>query len=395
MNFTNSMVVCKSINIGNKNFFDRFQEYHEEYNYIQNRYPVRMMVLNLSLKEVIAIMDKYAIEIQDNTKKVFPITFNFKSYAGQDEDKIGKYLLPDPFDFSGNYYASFIDQILPSRLQDGFDPSKGTELDNPSSEDNRRTYRLMIYRENELNSQIGMVNLNVNQCNLSELLFTGFCQSNDRFKLLLSNLDREVQINKLLITPTSFEDFIKDLDLEFGLYKTPYSIFINNDELVLMNTSNSINIERKDNKKFSILINALAGNMTNNYSLEYPKLICNINKKNVERIQEAKTIQNENVMVHVYPDGKTKKDSENNRNVKIFYKKTMIDRIQTLNPVQREKVFLTLNNFCIGDIDYLTNVTLVEDNSNPIKLRVYKVKRSIYSDWKSKTDIMLFRNLNE
>lgn len=395
MNFTNSMVVCKSINIGNKNFFDRFQEYHEEYNYIQNRYPVRMMVLNLSLKEVIAIMDKYAIEIQDNTKKVFPITFNFKSYAGQDEDKIGKYLLPDPFDFSGNYYASFIDQILPSRLQDGFDPSKGTELDNPSSEDNRRTYRLMIYRENELNSQIGMVNLNVNQCNLSELLFTGFCQSNDRFKLLLSNLDREVQINKLLITPTSFEDFIKDLDLEFGLYKTPYSIFINNDELILMNTSNSINIERKDNKKFSILINALAGNMTNNYSLEYPKLICNINKKNVERIQEAKTIQNENVMVHVYPDGKTKKDSENNRNVKIFYKKTMIDRIQTLNPVQREKVFLTLNNFCIGDIDYLTNVTLVEDNSNPIKLRVYKVKRSIYSDWKSKTDIMLFRNLNE
>lgn len=395
MNFTNNMVVCKSINIGNKNFFDRFQEYHEEYNYIQNRYPVRMMVLNLSLKEVISIMDKYAIEIQDNTKKVFPITFNFKSYAGQDEDKIGKYLLPDPFDFSGNYYASFIDQILPSRLQDGFDPSKGTELDNPSSEDNRRTYRLMIYRENELNSQIGMVNLNVNQCNLSELLFTGFCQSNDRFKLLLSNLDREVQINKLLITPTSFEDFIKDLDLEFGLYKTPYSIFINNDELILMNTSNSINIERKDNKKFSILINSLAGNMTNNYSLEYPKLICNINKKNVERIQEAKTIQNENVMVHVYPDGKTKKDSENNRNVKIFYKKTMIDRIQTLNPVQREKVFLTLNNFCIGDIDYLTNVTLVEDNSNPIKLRVYKVKRSIYSDWKSKTDIMLFRNLNE
>lgn len=395
MNFTNNMVVCKSINIGNKNFFDRFQEYHEEYNYIQNRYPVRMLVLNLSLKEVIAIMDKYAIEIQDNTKKVFPITFNFKSYAGQEEDKIGKYLLPDPFDFSGNYYASFIDQILPSRLQDGFDPSKGTELDNPSSEDNRRTYRLMIYRESELNSKIGMVNLNVNQCNLSELLFTGFCQSNYKFKLLLSNLDREVQINKLLITPTSFEDFIKDLDIEFGLYRTPYSLFINNDEMVLMNTSNSINMERKDDKKFSILINSLAGNMTNNYSLEYPKLICNINKSNTERIQEAKTIQNENVIVHVYPDGKTKKDSEDNRNVKIFYKKTMIDRIQTLNPVQREKVFISLNNFCIGDIDYLTSVTLVEDNSNPIKLRVYKVKRSIYSDWRSKTDIMLFRNLNE
>lgn len=379
-----------AIMIAGVNYQQQFVDYYEDINYIKNQYPIRMLTLNLSLKEIMSIRDTFALsDAQEDTEKVFPVRMTFKATTQDKSD-----LLPDPFEFSGEFLGSIINQDLPADFKSAFVNGETSDIDDPKNVQNRKNYRIVLYRRPEMNTYISPVNINTTGGELANLLFRGWVQStNPNLKLVLSELDRNVTFGKMLFKPIDFPIFLQNLDQEFGLYKTPYSTFIENDKYYIINTSNNINCEYSDGIVSSLILNVNTSGGTPTYSIQDLQYIATIDKSFFNRVQNVQSVFKEKLSTDVYPDGRTKVRS--GRGAPLYYKKTNIDRLELLNPVQREKIIVTLNGVSFKMINPLTKVTVIEDNSKPMSFRIGGIMRKIVGFKDIQTIITLFRNINE
>lgn len=103
-----------------------------------------------------------------------------------------------------------------------------------------------LYRQDELDFQTGdKINFMLTNPKPSEIIMKSYEAIHPKGKLLMSVLENDVNMGQYLIPHLSFNDVVKRLELEVGLYKTSYMMFYENRILMILNTDNYDNINAK------------------------------------------------------------------------------------------------------------------------------------------------------
>ena len=385
---TNDMgcrIAIDSIIIGDAVFHEAsFVGYYEEHAYMKQTFPVRILTISMSQQDVLKIMrsDK---TIQMNRKKMYEVKINLTCF-NQD----GR-VIRSPFNTEGVFYGVVVNQDLKSNFSDSVKPNTaGTSAGEQMLHENQ----IVLYRKPELNfATNSLVNMNITNGKVFGVLLHGFNQVNNGHRFVASLPKVNPSTGAILIPPTNFMEFVNYLDMEYGLYNTPYSMYVENNLFFLLNTNNTHDITIKE--PFTMLISTIKDKHGRSYKPERNSCTIVVHQSAVKRENDAASAS-ETDMVYRYPDGNIEHtNTDTSRSSQVFTKRTNVPRIKRLTPLAREKVKITLEGYGDFKIDMLSFAQINDEREGTLKYRVATKLLKIDGLDSISTALVLFRNMNE
>lgn len=222
--------------IGEINIYDKtgcILEYTEICDYIENMFPVRMLTAEVPITIAQKILSSKKKEI------------NGQKYA-YDMGLSCRVLTDDVFPQIpiqvGNYVAILKDNDNIAHINEIL--KKNTNLQQNDLISSQKVNMVFyLYKENELEFQASpMINYVLDNPKPLEIITKSYELAHPKGKILMSQLENDVDMGKIVIPHMSFLDLIKFLDSEVGLFKTKYMEFYENGIYHLLNTDDIDNI---------------------------------------------------------------------------------------------------------------------------------------------------------
>lgn len=222
--------------IGEINIYDKtgcILEYTEICDYIENMFPVRMLTAEVPITIAQKILSSKKKEI------------NGQKYA-YDMGLSCRVLTDDVFPQIpiqvGNYVAVLKDNDNIAHINEIL--KKNTNLQQNDLISSQKVNMVFyLYKENEMEFQASpMINYVLNNPKPLEIITKSYELAHPKGKILMSQLENDVDMGKIVIPHMSFLDLIKFLDAEVGLFKTKYMEFYENGIYHLLNTDDIDNI---------------------------------------------------------------------------------------------------------------------------------------------------------
>lgn len=259
-----------------------------------------------------------------------------------------------------------------------------------------------LYKPDELKFQDShLINFVLDNPKPFEIIMKAFELVNKDYKIMISNLENDVPMGKIVIPHMSFSDLIKYLDLEVGLYNTDYINFMENGIYYLLNTNDAskINAENKtlqstielfidrhkDGKTYPAFI-ARKGNNTYQISVD----VANVN------IEVLNSSVYSDANIFIKPDGhRNYHENPLSRKTNIVRKITAVNPLKKDNTMAMEVISFSVQGFPIRKITPLTTVIMTDSSGQPRTYRVSYKEIAIESHAGSSVFIKAFRRIKK
>lgn len=336
-------------------------KYTEISDYWNNKYPVRILQIEIPFKDVHAIL--YTEKNKVNNREMYDIN-----------------VLVSPLDNQGFQNKPFVDGMFKAILKDGDIKNDFSEEIKPDSRMANRELGVIevplvfyLYKEEELKYSQTDFNLVMNNPTLSQAWVTGFSRANPNLKAIVSKFEHNPTMGMLIIPPTGYPDYLEYLEDEAGFFSTKYMDYIEHGVYFLLNRNNNVNVKCA-NLEFTITLNV--ARKLEDRTDQYIRKLDDFNYEMSVSANDVKvTISNDksfgNTTKYVPPSGQgARSDRGLSRNMDLVYKTTEVQHITKLeNPIY-ELVEINMNNNSVNFVTPLTKFSLMDSAGKP---RTYRV----------------------
>lgn len=347
--------------------------YHEEVDYIGNKFPTRVLTIKLYPTNISKLVN-YRRSLRTNSKSLFnielmvrPVGFKGKSLLKPFKDGKFKAVMAEN-DKLKSYYTK-ID--LEKRLQRNVE--EYVEI------------TFFLFREEEL--QFGLSN-NLNflykNTSLQNMFAHLFTKSNPTTKFVVSKFDHNPIPGKFLIPTMSLRESFRLLNDEFGFYKTGMMEFLENNTYYFLNTANDMGVTCKKLESIFRLnvIKEPGDNSPKMFSKSKvaKEMIVNINASDIDVYTDSKSIV-DNQPIYVNASGEiTGTNNTSARDVDTVRKITNIPNLVKDVNVSYEYITLSVRDISSIDVNPFTRIEYFDNSSNLRNYRVCKKETEIRSN---------------
>lgn len=389
VSFVNSGVIISDAPNTNSNIISqRYLKFDEVCNYFNSRFPARVLTVNMNFDEI----DKlFASRVNVNDDKLMDIDI-LVTPVGSDAGI--SHLMP----FNQGRYKAL---LKTNETVNSYLTTRDTKTLNEQNANMTTTLEFILFKESELNFSLNTnINFLYNGNNLMTMLVHMIHKAVPSTKIIVSKLDHNPVVGKFLIPRMSLQDGIDFLNDEFGLYKSGYNMFVEEDTMYFLNKEEDPRVTC-DTLDYEILldVNRFTGQDSGS---KYKQTIDNersmVTKINVDKIKIY--VNNSGVLkndpVYISPSGKTSLNKGSSaRNVDYVRKITDIEHLSSYNNVQYEYIELDLDDVSFINVNNLTKVIYIDSTNN---IRVYRVNfksTKVVSNESTVTKLQAFRILSK
>lgn len=389
VSFVNSNIIISDLpNTNSEIISQRYLKFTEICNYFNSRFPARVLTVNMNFNEI----DKlFASRVNVGEDKMLDIDI-MVTPVGSDAGV--SHLMP----FTQGRYKAL---LKTNETVNSYLTTRDTKTLNEQNMDMSTRLEFILFKEPELNFSLNTnINFLYNGNNLMTVLAHMINKAVPNTKLVISKLDHNPNIGKFLIPRMSLQDGIDLLNDEFGLFKSGYNMFVENDTMYFLNKEEDPRVT-VDSLDYEILLDVdrFTGNDSGS---KYKQNIENersmITKINVDKIKIY--VNNSGVLkndpVYISPSGKTSLiKGSSARNVDYVRKITEIPHLNSYNNMQYEYMELDLDDVSFINVNNLTKVIYIDSTNN---IRVYRVNfksTTVISNESTITKLQAFRVINK
>ncbi len=331
-------------------------QYQEVCDYLNNKYPVRVLRIEIPYVDVHAIL--HTERQEKNGQKLYDVNIMVK-----------------PLDDESFQNKPFVDGKFKAILRDNDtenDISESLEDENRMLEKDNSTYQVpmvfYLYRDEELNYNQLDVNMVANNPTLTQLWLTGFHMANPTLKAVVSKFDHNPKLGMMVIPPMDYSEFMNYLETEFGLYTTDYMDFIEHGVYFLLNRNNNANVSCPSMEyKVNIYVGRKVSERTDRFVTKVDDNTYDVNVSSSDISFVIENVKSFGVSAkYVYPSGDTfTNDKGLSRQCDLIYKTTTIPHIEKLKNTVYERCELSILDNSLNFITPLSKVTI--NNSSGIR----------------------------
>ena len=379
--------------IGDVNMYDKtgcILEYTEICDYINNMFPVRMLVVEAPINVVQKILSSKKKEI-NGQKYAYDMLLSCRPLTDD--------VFPQIPIFCGNFVAILKDNDNIVNISEVI--SKNTNLqqnDLISAQKVKLTFYITTEKEIEFQAS-PMINYVLDNPKPMEIISRSYELANPKGKILISQLENDVDMGKIVIPHMSFLDLVKFIDKEIGLYNTKYMEFYENGLYYLLNTNNidkiGVSCPPKESK-IELFINRHKDGRSYPKFIQYRKADNNTYQVSVDVSEVSVEIQNDSVWndntLFIKPQG-----YRNYYNNPMSHHTHTIRKITGAAPLKKDNtkaveiITFDMIGFPINNVSPLSRVFTLDSSD---KARIYRVcykEIVISSHTSTKTRIKAFR----
>lgn len=365
-------------------------EYTEICDYFNNMFPIRMLTAEVPVHIAQAVLSAKKEEIRGQ-KYAYEMYLSCRVLTDD--------VLPQIPIRGGAFLAVLKDGDNTVSINEIL--SSNTHLqqnDLISSNKVKLTFYLTTVQEMEFQSS-PLINYVLDNPKPMEILMRSYELANPKGRIVMSQLENDVDMGKIVIPHMSFSDLVKFMDSEVGLYKTKYMEFYERGLYTLLNTSDPNEINVSCPSKESVIELFIYRHKD---GIQYPRYIqfrrdsiptyqASVDVKDTSIETQNISVWNDNTLF-IKPQGK--RNYYNNpmtRNTHVVRKVTGVTPLKKDNSKPIEVLSFDLVGFPISNVNPLTRVYAMDSSETMKKYRVCYKEIVVTSHEITKTHIKAFR----